>query len=116
MKSILSTILSVLLVIGLCTVPVVITGCQQTKQQIAYKSLKSVQEASVAGLIIYGNAFKAGKITPERREQVLEAYTRYQSAFALALDAAQFNWNAPAGPELTSLVTQLLDTINTFSK
>lgn len=116
MKYLFSTILSIILVVGLCTVPVVITGCQQTKQQIAYKSLKSVQEASIAGLIIYGNAFKAGKITPERREQVLEAYTKYQAGFALALEAAQFNWNAPAGPELTTLVNLLLDTINAFSK
>jgi phosphoribosylformimino-5-aminoimidazole carboxamide ribonucleotide (ProFAR) isomerase len=116
MKHLLSTILSVLLIAGLCTVPVVISGCTSSQQQVAYKSLKSVQEASIAGLIIYGNAFKAGKITPEKREQVLEAYTKYQAGFALALDAAQFNWNAPAGPELTSLVNLLLDTINTFSK
>ncbi len=83
-------------------------GCTTSQQTIAFKTLKSVQDASVAGLKIYGAAYRKGDVDDATRVHVHVLYGRYQAAFELAIDAARFNYNAPAPPDLTAACNDLL--------
>ena len=118
MKNICGNILSsVLLSLMLIAAPVVVTtGCQSTPQQIAYKSLKSVQQASVAALNIYGAAYKRGEVSAQKRAEVQELYVKYQAAFAAAAAAAHFNYDSPSTGELSALVGKLVEAVNTLRK
>jgi len=110
-------LLLLLTCLTLASAPVMLTtGCKMTYQQVTYKSLKSIQTASVTGLKLYGAAYRAGKIDADKRERILVAYTKYQTAFALAIEAAKFDFSAPASADLTNLCNELLLTINIFTK
>lgn len=113
MKRLLTTILTSC-ILAAALVSVSTTGCATTQstQKIIYKTLKSVQDASVAGLRIYGNAYAEGKITPEKKAQVDNLYKKYQAIFQTALDAAKLNYQAPVPQELTLAIQDLLNLIN----
>ncbi len=116
MKNLLTSILLAFVLLGVPAIS--FTGCatSQSTKQIAYKSLKSVQQASVAALKIYGAAYQRGEITPETREKVLTLYVKYQAAFELASTAAQFNYESPSTAELTAAVSELIQLIQTLRK
>ena len=96
---------------GLVTVP---TGCANTPRQIAYKSLKSVQDGSLVALEYYRVQFKAGKVDEVTRARVQTLYSQYQAAFALAATAARLDYNAPATPELIGLANNLIAVIQSL--
>ena len=108
---------SMILAVALLTAPMtMVTGCKSTPQQIAYKSLKSVQVASVAALHVYGAAYRRGEIDADTKAKVHDLYARYQKAWSLAATAAQFNYSSPSTPELTAAVGELVEFIQTLRK
>lgn len=110
-------LISVFLAIGVLTSPVALTGCKTASaEQIAYKSLKSVQQASVAALEIYGAAYRRGEISISERAKVEGLYRKYQAAFSVVATAARFDYNSPSTPELTAALTELIQLIQTFKK
>lgn len=88
------------------------TAC---KSPVAYKSLKTVATAADAALMAYGDAYRAGKITPDQRTAIKAAHLKYQAAMQTAIAAAQLDLNAPAPAELVSFATSLIATINTIT-
>lgn len=116
LKKILSSVLLSIMLIVAPVAVIVSSGCKSTPQQIAYKSLRSVQQASVAALNIYGAAYKRGEIDETTRAKVLALYTKYQVAFSTAVTVAQFNYDAPSTPELTAAAMELINLVNTLRK
>jgi len=112
----MKTLHTALLLLGLSLAPLTFTtGCASaTPQQLTYKSLASVQTASLAGLKLYGEAHARGEIDAATRAKVQKLYADYQAAFALAETAAQFNYQSPAPAELTAALTELLTLIQTL--
>ena len=82
----MKTLHTALLLLGLPLAPLTFTtGCASaTPQQLTYKSLASVQTASLAGLKLYGEAHARGEIDAATRAKVQKLYADYQAAFALA--------------------------------
>ena len=70
--------------------PLLVTsGCTTPQKVVAFKTLKSVQNASVTGLELYGAACQRREVDAATQARVKDAYTKYQAVFALAIVAAQ---------------------------
>jgi len=101
----------------LIVTPLIVTsGCTTPQKTIAYKTLKSVQDASVAGLELYGAACRRNEVDAPTRALVKDAYAKYQAAFALAINAAQMDYSAPVPAALTEAVTNLLNLVAVFKR
>lgn len=84
-------------------------GCKTAR---SYKTLRSVAVAVDAALMAYGDAYQAGRITPEQRTAIKAAHLRYQSAMTTAVLAAQLNIKRPAPADLVALASSLIATVN----
>lgn len=104
---------TILLILALAVMPLTLTtGCKtNTPQQIGYKSLASVQSATVLALEFYRVQFNAGKINAAQRERIAILYGQYQSAFSLAAVMAKMDFNQPATTELVNLANGLIQFI-----
>jgi hypothetical protein len=102
-----------ILILALAVMPLTMTtGCKtNTPQQIGFKSLASVQAATVVALEYYRVQFKAGKVTEAQRAQIATVYAQYQAAFALAATAAKMDFQQPATTELVNLANGLIQFI-----
>lgn len=95
--------------------PLLVTsGCTTPQKVVAFKTLKSVQNASVTGLELYGAACRRREVDAATQARVKDAYTKYQAVFALAIVAAQMDYAAPASADLTAAVSDLLNLIAVF--
>ena len=105
---------TILLILALAVMPLAMTtGCKtNTPQQIGFKSLASVQSATVLALEYYRVQFKAGKVNAAQRERIATIYAQYQSAFSLAAVAAKMDFSQPATTELVNLANGLIQFIN----
>ncbi len=105
---------TILLILGLAVMPLTLTtGCKtNTPQQIGYKSLASVQSATVLALEFYRVQFNAGKVNAAQRERIAILYGQYQSAFSLAAVMAKMDFTQPATTELVNLANGLIQFIN----
>lgn len=81
----------------------------------SYKTLRTVATGVDAALKVYGDAYKAGKITPDQRAKIKDAHLKYQASMNTAIAAAKLDYDKPAPPELVSLAMSLISTINTFT-
>lgn len=100
----------------LLVVTPLMSGCTTSQKAVAYKTLKSVQDASVTGLELYRAAFNRGEIDAATRARVLDAYTKYQYSFAAAITAAQMDYNSPTPPEVAAALTELLNLVAVFKR
>ena len=101
----------------LIVTPLIVTsGCTTSAKTTAYKTLKSVQDASVAGLEMYGAACRRNEVDAATRARVRDAYSKYQSAFAVAIDVAQMDYSAPPPAALTEAVQNLLNLVAVFKR
>lgn len=94
-----------------CLLSLGTVACKTT----SYKTLKTVAVSVDAALDVYGEAYRAGKITPEQREKIKEAHLKYQAAMGTAIAAARLDLSKPAPEELVSLAASLIATISTFT-
>ena len=104
---------TILLILAFAVMPLAMTtGCKtNTPQQIGYKSLASVQSATVLALEFYRVQFNAGKVNSAQRERIAILYGQYQSAFSLAAVMAKMDFNQPATTELVNLANGLIQFI-----
>tara|TARA_R110000868_G_scaffold114363_1_gene306511 strand:+ start:1870 stop:2196 length:327 start_codon:yes stop_codon:yes gene_type:complete len=100
-------LLLLLLVLGLASA----VACKTA----SYKTLRTVATGVDAALKVYGDAYQSGKITPAQRTKIKAAHVKYQAAMNTAIAAARLDYDKPAPPELVSLATSLISTINTFT-
>jgi hypothetical protein len=99
--------LLLLLVLGLATA----VGCRST----SYKTIRTVATAVDAALKVYGDAYQAGKITPEQRAKIKVAHVKYQASMNTAIATAQLDLSRSAPADLVAAATSLVATINTFT-
>jgi hypothetical protein len=91
------------------SLPVVMTGCKTSQQQVVFNSLYTVEHATVTAYDGYVGLVLSGQLPTNDVPRVSKAFNVYQASFIVALDAAQFNTNslAPA-----SLIIESQDVIN----
>lgn len=89
-------------------------GCNLSPKAAAYKTLKSVAVSVDSAMGVYGDLYRAGKVTPSQRETIKDIYVRYQSSMAVAIAAARMDYTAPASSDLVTLAESIIATINTF--
>lgn len=101
---------------GMAALPVAFTGCGTTKQEVAYKTIYTVQQATVAAYDAYISQVIAGRVPTNGVPAVSKAFDSFQAATRVAETAAQWNTNAPASSQLTTLSADLLSLIAAVSK
>lgn len=116
LKAIIAGLLITVAPLVIVTPMAVTSGCTTSQKTVAYKTLKSVQDASVTGLEVYRAAYNRGEIDTDTRARVLDAYTKYQRTFSVAITAAQMDYSAPTPPEVAAALTELLNLVAVFQK
>ena len=116
MKRYLSLAICLIALYGFITVPLV-TGCRtQTPQQVAYKTIYSVQSTTVAAYDEYIANVIAGRVPTNGVPDVSKAFNSFQAATLVALDGAQWNTNAPVTSQVSQLSADLLLLIANLSR
>lgn len=116
MKKLFTALFCLSLLTATISLPLVVGGCGTTKQQAAYKTIYSVQAATVAAYNAYLDAVVSGKAPTNNVPGVSKKFNQFQSATIVALDAAQWNTNSPASEQLSTLSADLISLIQSFSK
>lgn len=101
---------------GMAALPVAFTGCGTTKQKAAYNTLYSVEQTAVAAYDSYISQVIAGNVKTNGVPAVSKAFNKFQAASIVALDAVQWNTNAPASLQVQQLSVDLLNLIAELSK
>jgi len=93
-----------------------LTGCKGTPQQIAFKTLSSVETTTTAAYDTYVSQVIAGTVPTNSLPTISRKFNLFQASFLIALDGVQYNTNALAPDSLTVLSGDLLNLIATASK
>lgn len=90
----------------------VYVGCvSQSGQQIAVNTLYSAQRTATSAVDGYYDAVISGAAPTNSVPVVAQSYNRFQSGWLVALDMVQYNTNALAPPNVTVLLSDLLNAI-----
>ena len=92
-----------------CILLAALVGCTTNQQTIAYKSLYTVEKVTTGAYDGYLDSIIVGQTTTNSLPRVSSAFNKFQASFVVALDAVQFNTNAPAP---ASLVVESQDVLN----
>lgn len=109
-------LIAILGALAFALMPVMITGCAQTAKQVAYKSIYSVQKATVASYQAYLGEVINGTVSTNHVPEVSKRFNEFQAATLVAVSAAQWNTNAPPSAQLSQLSADLIALIKTASK
>jgi hypothetical protein len=107
-----------ILALATLSAPVLVTsttGCANTAKDprtIAGKSLETVATAVHGAMNTYGILYRAGKVSPEKRTEILAAYASYQQAATLARTALDYDTSRPSTPQVNALADKLIALIN----
>lgn len=120
MKSLLRFHMAALIVIALLALPAVITGTTgcagpESARTTVGKSLESVGVGVHSAMNSYGVLYRANRVSPQKRAEILMAYERYQEAATLARMALDYNTAAPATPQVLLLSEKLIQLINALN-
>jgi hypothetical protein len=88
------------------------TGCKTTTgKTVVYNSLYTVEKVTTAAYDAYSTGVIKGTWPITGVAKVSAAYNQFQNGVQVALQAAQFNWQAPAPVDLTNLSNGVLAAI-----
>lgn len=93
-----------------------LTGCKGTPQQIAFKTLSTVETTTTAAYDTYVSQVIAGTVPTNSLPTISRKFNLFQASFLIALDGVQYNTNALAPDSLTVLSGDLLNLIATASR
>ena len=93
---------------------ILIAGCTAPQQRIAFKTLYSIEQTTTAAVDSYDTLVINGAVPTNDVPRVAAAFNTFQASFLLALDAAQFNTNAIAPPNLIVESQDLVNLITTL--
>ena len=79
-----------------CLLALFATSCK-TPEQGAYRSIGTLANAVDVSMKTYGDAYRAGLITPDEQVQVRAAYEHYQTAMRVARASVTAAKAAPEG-------------------
>ena len=107
-RSLFFWVVSILLIAA----SLLVTGCASTgSTKGAYPTLKQTQINLDWPMTRYRNAVSAGAVTAAMQQQVNEAYSNYQTAFAAALKAANNNDEVTTPDNVKALASQVLQAL-----
>ena len=86
----------------------ILGGCKSLEPEAkAYATLKTIQVTVDAAMQVYGEAYRAGKVTPELRADVHEIHRKYRIGFEAAVELARFDYSAKPPEELIELAKRI---------
>ena len=77
-----------------------VAGCTSSQQRVAFNTLYSVEQTTTAAVDAYDSQVIKGSVPTNDVPRVSAAFNTFQAAFLIALDAARYNTNAIAPPNL----------------
>jgi hypothetical protein len=115
MKRTLQILLACAMISVPVTLPLAFSGCGTTAQSRTYKTIYSVQAATVSAYEAYLGEVIAGRVKTNGVPRVSDAFNKFQAATLVAVDLAQNDTNSPAPAKLSTLSADLLNLISQFS-
>lgn len=105
--------LTALLAAALLFTPLAIvpTGCTTSAQRITYTTLYALETGTTGAYDGFLDQVVAGKIPTTQVPPVSKAYNEFQAGMNVAIAAAQYNWQAPAPTNTTTLATAVINAI-----
>ena len=88
-----------------------LVACQSPPKAIAYLTLSDVAHTVDSAMKLYGKACVAGKVSVEQQATVDKLHEKYRVAFGSAIRVARHNYKAPVPDTITSIVTELITTL-----
>jgi hypothetical protein len=79
-----------------CLLALFATSCK-TPEQGAYRTIGTLAHAVDATMLVYGDAYRAGLITPDEQVKVRAAYEHYQRTMRIARAATTTATTTPEG-------------------
>lgn len=92
------------------------TGCQTTRQELAYKSIKTTWETVHASMQAYADLRVAGKVDDVAHAKVLDLHQKYQASMDLAIVTGGLDWMDPPTADLQEVAGKLIGLISTLRK
>jgi hypothetical protein len=92
------------------------TGCKTSRQEIAYRTLASIELTVDRSMTAYSDQVVAGKVDQATQDKVKDVYGRYQAAFSAAVAAAKLNFNTQAPSDVATLADSLTSIIQSITR
>lgn len=100
---------------ALAAFAILLSGCKTTEPEAkAYISLKSIQVAVDAAMQVYGEAYRAGKVSPETRAKIHSLHGKYRIAFSAAVEVARFDYSQAPPEGLVDLAKRIAEISKEF--
>jgi hypothetical protein len=93
----------------------VITACTTSQQNITHNTLKSVEQGVIAAVDSYDTAVIKGTLPTNDVPRVSRIFNIYQASYKIAIDAARYNSNAIAPPNLVVEAQDVVNLITTIT-
>jgi uncharacterized lipoprotein YmbA len=111
-----AVVLSLLLNLLAVGVALLLAGCGGHPRAVAFKSLDTLRISVDRAERLYGDAVAAGQISEARQVKIDEKISEFHAAYLVAVRAARFDYNTPAGADLDKLAGALIDLIYAYAK
>jgi hypothetical protein len=98
----------------LLTAGFLVAGCTSSQQRVAFNTLYSVEQTTRVAVDAYDMEIAMGNVPTNDVPRVSAAFNTFQAAFLVALDAAEFNTNAIAPPNLVIEGEDVVNLITTL--
>jgi hypothetical protein len=92
------------------------TGCKTSPQEIAYRTLASIELTVDKSMTAYSDQVVKGAVDQPTQDKVKDIYGRYQTAFSAAVTAAKLNFNSQAPADVASLADSLVSIIGSITR
>ena len=99
-------------IIQALVVALILIGCTEPAQKTAYNTIYSLESSTTAAYSGYIDAVIKGIVSTNSVPAVRKAFDNFQAAATTATDAANFNTNALAPPNLVTLAADVVNEIN----
>ena len=94
----------------------ILAGCTTPQQTVTYNTMSGLEQSVTAAVDAYDALVIKGAIPTNDVPKVTRAYNLFQASFVIALDAARYNTNAVAPPNLAVEAGDVINLINTITK
>ena len=105
-------LLTGLLALLLPSLPALLSGCATPQKTVAFKSLKATALTVDAAMQAYADLVVRGQVDLTVQEKVESIYSKYQSAFKLAVISAKLDYASPSPLDVTAAANELITLIS----
>lgn len=93
-----------------------LAGCSTTQRTKAAQTLLVAGETINSAMNVYGELYRSDALTEEQVEEVREKHAKFQSLYSQAVSAVEFDLTELTPPELATVISDLILTIDSLEQ